>query len=635
MNLHPPCFQVFSAAAACGFLLKPAFSRGQETLDQALDNPALAWTAGGDADWKVVAQSDAHAGSSVAEVWLKTRPGENYGFLLGEPVSWLETAATGPGLFTVWVRHNHNPYTTVALSVDGVVGEEHLIYSYPPGEQPFTGWYRLTAYVPPGSHPVRLTHRFAAEGTLYFDNPKVQADDARVLPPLGPEFLDALDVPVGSCQWVAGGGGEFRVLPAADAHDGVDALGSDAAPAGWDDWGVIAPWLQGDITGPVTLFGWQRSAGPNGNPPAGEWEHFLFFIPPGSSRLKWSGWGIALDELRELSAPEAGLKEALESGDLVFTQTGGVWKGVSTWAAPDGTDAAWTTLPAEGQSSLSTTVDGPALMRFFWTVQSLTGFSQDAPDTVLSCTVDGIPLKLGDGSWSGVLPAGQHTIQWTVTSQKAAGKAAALLLDQVQVTPLASVPLTEALDTSPDLVWTTGGKPWTGVAGPAFPDGQDAVVPPVPAAGEVQWLETRVTGPGRLTFQWAGVETMPSWYDPPRGLALDLDGRRIIHQNTAQPWPVLELSAGTHTLRWTVTGTDGLLRPLMLDQVQWTPQETPVWLEAVEQPAVAFFSADGNLLSLEPAKSFAGGSSLRLATTGGWDVSPRSPTLLAIANQPG
>ncbi|MES2709174.1 MAG: hypothetical protein V4726_21440 [Verrucomicrobiota bacterium] len=639
--MHSP-IPAFPAAAARCFLLflavslLPGMWRGlqaQETLTQALDDPALVWTAGGDVAWKAAERAGAHAGGSVAELWMQTDPGrEHYGFEFADSESWLETTAAGPGLFAVWVRHNQNPYVTLTLSVDGVPEEMAEVNSWPPEDgEKFSGWYRFTAVLPSGMHKVRLLHRFAAAGTIPIDNPKVQADDAHVLPAAGADFLNAIDVPPGG-QWFAGGGAEFHGQAPALSHDGVDSLISDPAP---EDWGSLASpaWLRREVTGPVTLQWWQRQLSLAEGHPDRQWVQKHLFIPPGAWNVSWSGWQLVLDEFSEAATAETTLGEALDSGDRVFTRIEGTWKGALTAAAPDGVDAVWTQVSAGGKSSLETVIDGPATLHFEFSVQSLSGVEWAAADGSISCTVDGIPLHLEAGAWTGPVPAGRHVVRWNLVSRRPGGKNTGALLDQVQVTPAAAIPLGQALDAL-DLAWTTGGSAWTGMFSQQAPDGQHAAGPPVLASGETSWVETRVTGPGRLTFQWSGVESGYSWYDPSRGLKLSIDGVEAADQNGRQLNPMVEVGPGAHTLRWTATGF-AERRPLMLDQVRWTPLDPVPLLAAVENPAVRLFASNAGLLLIDPVRNYEGGSCLRIATTGTYHVSPLTPTLRAVADRPG
>lgn len=635
LTMTPPRFILLCPGILClmGLL---SFSGAQETLSQALDDPALTWVAGGDFEWKAAVRPGAHTGASVAELWLKTGPAEpHYGFELHDSESWLETTATGPGVFAVQVRHNHNPYVKLSLSVDGEVAEEFQIYDWPQEPETFSDWLRFTAFVPSGSHKIRLQHQFQAAGTIPIDNPKVQADDAHLLPALGADFLKAIEVPPAEgSSWFAGGGGEFQVVTEG-AHDGVDALVSDSRRDTGDSWySSSSPWLRRELSGPVTLQWWQRQLSRYDWEADGAWVRQSLFIPAGTRTVSWSGWHLALDEFSETAAPEVSLGEALESGDRVFTPTEGVWKGALTSAAPDGVDAVWTQVSAAGKSSLETVIDGPASLHFQTGAQVLNAVDWAASGGALTCDLDGLPLHLEGGAWTGLIPPGRHVVQWSLLSRHGVNKSTGALLDQVRITQTPALSLGEALD-APDLPWTTSGeKPWVGIAGAQPPDGQDAAVPPLLAPGETAWLETRVTGPGRLTFQWTGVEPGSLYYDPLRGLTLSIDGQKTVNQNGGQLNPRLDLGPGTHTLRWTATGL-AELRPLLLNQVIWTPLDPAPLLAAAENPAVQFFAANAEMVTLSYDQNYEGESSIRIAGNGSAEVVALAQTLTAIADRPG
>ncbi|MFN0127739.1 MAG: S8 family serine peptidase [Verrucomicrobiales bacterium] len=111
----------------------------------------------------------------------------------------------------------------------------------------------------------------------------------------------------------------------------------------------------------------------------------------------------------------------------------------------------------------------------------------------------------------------------------------------------APVPLAETLD-SPWLAWTTGGDiPWAGEAGASV----------VGAAGgrsgaladlQSSWVQTSVTGPGRLRFWWR-VDSEED-YDE---LSLSVNGTVTDAISGLQDWSSrsIDLPAGPQELRWT------------------------------------------------------------------------------------
>ena len=540
----------------------------QDTLAEALDGPGFSWTAGGDLPWLPVARDGARKGATVAEARVETGPGEHYGPLFGEAEAWLETTAAGPGVFGIWVRHNKNPYVNLTLRADGAVAEERMLYFYEPDEG-WTAWSRLTAPLAPGTHTVRVEFRFSVQGTLPFTNPTVQLDDARVAPPLGAELLDAIEAPADG-TWIEGGGTELRVRTDG-AYDGVDFLAADPAPPEASDWDRRQGWLQREVTGPVTLSWRQRDA-------AGVWVARDAFVPPGTRQARWTHpvTPIALDVFREVPAPAAALSAAAEADDLTFTFGGAApWAGVQSAAAPDGVDAAWTQVKPREESWLETVVTGPAALSFDFAGADSSPASWEQW-TTLSWSVDGQELNFTPPRRDALLPPGAHTVRWTARGGGYGNNATVVMLDRVTVTPGAAADLGEALD-APGLTWTTGGTGagaggWTGLAFAGVPDGVDAALPPLLRAGESAWVETTVTGPGRLRFLWPVGEG--PYAQPPAALSLGIDGLFAIRQHASHTAPEIEIGPGTHTLRWTAEGRTGLRLPL-LDQVGWTPLPAP------------------------------------------------------------
>ena len=135
---------------------------------------------------------------------------------------------------------------------------------------------------------------------------------------------------------------------------------------------------------------------------------------------------------------------------------------------------------------------------------------------------------------------------------------------------IASVALAEALDAT-GLPWTTSAAlPWIGLSDPAAisSDGSDSGMSsnetPI---GVPSWVETEVTGPGTIGFQWKA----------PTGegnrLAFYIDGLDQALTNPQGAWTEagLAVPSGTHTLRWSAfsPGVDAV-QSAGLDQVTWS-----------------------------------------------------------------
>lgn len=601
-------------------VMSPWLYSQNNPLADALDTPGWQWQAGGDIVWKRVDAAEA-AGGSVAEVRLTGPAGGWFG--ADCLTSWMETTVTGPGTLAIDVRHNHNPYTQVSLLVDGVEAEVWQIEG-PGGEAPNSGfgeWRRLSAAVPDGDHTVRVLHEFGCHGvgTLYINQPAVQADNARLIPPLTPAALDAIDVPNDEI-WLAGGSVDFLPLMGPEAYDGVDALRAPAVAAG-PAWDRPEPaWLIHAVAGPATLTWWERGHLPTPNQP---WESRVLFIPPGTHSFFWQAYpdGQDIDAITRVTAPEVTLQEALDANDRTFTQSGPVWLGVSSAAAPDGQDAAWVRVTNKTDATLETTVNGPAAMSFRF---SLDAAIETGGNLAVSINDRSVPL-LGTGM-TAIVPAGPHRVRWTASAPVFASGPATVMLDAVRATPATELTLGEALD-APELAWSSGPVPWTGLATSASPDGVDACVPPDLAAGESAWVETSVSGPGRLSFRWP-LADQSDYSSATTPLRLIIDGQQILDQSVFQSAPTVEVGPGMHTFRWVATGQPSW-RLSVLDQVLWEPLPSAPRLVALGSLSGPVAVPDESRAVVTTEVSHDGVDAIRLLPTGvlySWLSSPSITT---------
>jgi len=129
--------------------------------------------------------------------------------------------------------------------------------------------------------------------------------------------------------------------------------------------------------------------------------------------------------------------------------------------------------------------------------------------------------------------------------------------------------LTDALDSGP-LVWQTGGaRGWFGQSLDSS-DGIDAARCGNLTDGQTSWVQTTVTGPGRLSFYWR-----VSSEDTFDRLEFSANGQVQTDISGEQPWEQLVfdlLSSTTYTLRWTYTkdwGAKAGADKAWLDQVSY------------------------------------------------------------------
>jgi hypothetical protein len=110
-----------------------------------------------------------------------------------------------------------------------------------------------------------------------------------------------------------------------------------------------------------------------------------------------------------------------------------------------------------------------------------------------------------------------------------------------------STALANALDND-QLLWESGGsQPWYAQAGDQT-DGVDAAASGALGGEEASWVETTVTGPGNLTFQWK--IRLPAGGG---ALIVAIDGEEIARISGATEWAnqSVYVPPGTHLIRWT------------------------------------------------------------------------------------
>ncbi len=169
-------------------------------------------------------------------------------------------------------------------------------------------------------------------------------------------------------------------------------------------------------------------------------------------------------------------------------------------------------------------------------------------------------------------PAGSSTIGWGGTASSQDNPWTFTMLADHTLAPVFGIPLPEALDTTAtSLVWTSGGSSvWRG-QGLVTHDGADAAQSGSIGHGQETWIETTVTGPGTLNYQWkVSSQAGGDW------LEFHLDGvlqsGRIGGEVDWAP-RTHSIPTGVHTLRWryvknanTVAGSDAA----WVDEVVWT-----------------------------------------------------------------
>jgi hypothetical protein len=250
-------------------------------------------------------------------------------------------------------------------------------------------------------------------------------------------------------------------------------------------------------------------------------------------------------------ATEAALLDEtnLPSGEWVYT----------TGASHDGIDAVTSTLPNRSTSKLSATVQGPAVVSFWWKMNGTQSF-----DTLQFASGNDFGTITGNADWQQVnveVDMGEQPLLWfyrRLTSL--AGPPQQAWLDEMVVTPIPNNPsLQAALENPGTPPYTIHSTDWTSAPifgaqnGTAAKSG--AVVP-----GAVSRMQLQVEGPAIVTFRWGMVaedgdesklEFSVNNSNPP---GLSLTNSQILTDAN------IDLGPGTHTLKWEFTrgfrGTD-------------------------------------------------------------------------------
>ena len=176
------------------------------------------------------------------------------------------------------------------------------------------------------------------------------------------------------------------------------------------------------------------------------------------------------------------------------------------------------------------------------------------------------------------------------------------------------VSLSTALDNTALSFTSGGGAEWWGLTGGVSHDGADAAHSGKIGDSQDSWLQTTVSGPGKLSFWWkvsCEAGTSSYWYDCLEIVVDEVVKKRIEGQ---QDWTQFSLDiseSGTHTVKWNyhkdssgLSGSDCG----WLDQVTWTPS-----LPAVQ---TVHFDANGGSCSISELEY----------TIGGTYASPALPT---------
>ncbi len=169
----------------------------------------------------------------------------------------------------------------------------------------------------------------------------------------------------------------------------------------------------------------------------------------------------------------------------------------------DGTDAVQFSVPAfQGSSILRTTVEGPAVVSWWW---RRTDSMSTSPIMNLYFMYDGNRLADHDDEnlWERVsvqIPAGPHTLEWLITYGET--ETVKAVLDQISVLPNQTLPESVAMN-DPNGVWvrTELGAAW-GVSTAITHDGMSAAEARPTQRDQGTSLRRLVSGPAQIAWWW-------------------------------------------------------------------------------------------------------------------------------------
>ncbi|MBQ3289998.1 MAG: C10 family peptidase [Kiritimatiellae bacterium] len=286
--------------------------------------------------------------------------------------------------------------------------------------------------------------------------------------------------------------------------------------------------------------------------------------------LGWNGTGNAWYNLPEIKVNESGISYTssilntvvynifpTETGELL---TGRVLNGNgapvcgATVMAANGTDVVTGTSDERGIYALRVTGGRT------WTLSATHGLTDGSSSAYVATSFPAVGERTSDGAT--IEDAGRIGNSW--------GNDITLGVD------VSAPAFEDALD-APLLAFTTGGAAEWFVESPTTHDGEDAAQSGPVTHDQSSWLETTVTGPGKISFWWS-VSSESDW----DWLEFYIDGTRKSHiSGTGGGWAqkTVEVSGGgVHTLRWQYkkdeSNSDGADCG-WIDQVVWTPTGDP------------------------------------------------------------
>jgi poly(beta-D-mannuronate) lyase len=341
------------------------------SLERVLDGAGLAWTSGGSAQPWIGQTAVAHDAVDAA-----------YTLPMGDTnFTWLKTTVNGPGTLTWWWKvSSETNRDYLSFFVDGVELQKIS------GE---VNWRLVTTNIPAGAHELQWryaknTNNAVAQDRAWLDevyfgtNGALQPPQIVIQPPS--QTVNAGDIVVMSVGALGSGPLSYQWL-----FNGTNPLANGAGVSGAQTANLVLSSVD--------------------TPQAG---FYSVLISNAESTVISAAAQLAV-------LPVVDLAEAIDALDLFVSGSGPVpWLGQTVFTH-DGTDAAQSGRVNDGQSSvLTTAVNGPGYLNFWWKVSSETNvdfvtlYLNGMPQGSISGEVDWTPRTVSLG-------AGAQIIEWIWT----------------------------------------------------------------------------------------------------------------------------------------------------------------------------------------------------------------------------
>ena len=385
------------------------------SLGDGVDNNALSFTTGGNAQWFARLGVGVGGGDAAQS-----------GVIADGQSSYLETTVTGPGLFKFWWKvSSEADADELSFAFDGVPQDTIS------GE---VNWAQRSYHIGAGNHVLRWT--YAKDNWNSSGQDAGWVDQVEFTALAAPANLaEALEAP--GFAWQTYGDASWTGQSAVSFSGGSAARSGAIADNG-------ATYLGTTIRGPGTLsFRWKVSSEDGfdgalflvdgfGVPPVpaitGEvdWVQATYSVPPGDHLVEWAyakdpvcciegADAVWVDKVTFTPTTLVPLGEALDNTGLAWSTTPSrPWQG-QTVVSMFGGDAAESATIGDGETSeLSTEVSGPGTLSFRWKVSSeedwdFLRFYLDGAQ------VPGAPQISGELDWVArtvSIPAGTHSLKW-------------------------------------------------------------------------------------------------------------------------------------------------------------------------------------------------------------------------------